>query len=157
MNRNALALFTTLAAILMAGSAMADTSLTAYGTYWDGDDSGKGAGLRLKKTFLGFGAVEGRGGYVNFSDTNTKIIPLDVSLNVRLPFMISPYAGIGAAYYYVSDTDLAGVGDQTGYFAQIGVEATFVWIGAMAEIRFHDIEGSYFDGTSYNLGLLLKW
>jgi hypothetical protein len=157
MNAKFHALSTALVALLIAGTALADTSLTAYGTYWDGDDSGKGAGLRLKKTILAFGAVEGRGGYVDFNNTNTRVIPLDVSLNVRLPFMISPYAGIGAAYYYVSSTDLPGTGDQTGYFGQIGVEATFVWIGAMAEVRFHDIEGSYFDGTSYNLGLLLKW
>lgn len=137
-------------------SLYADTSLTAYGTYWEGDDVGKGAGLRLKRTFLGFGAVEGRGGYVEFSDTNTEIYPLDVSINVRLPFIISPYAGIGAGYYYTK-SDLSSMDNTSGYFGQIGVEATFVWFGAMAEVRFHDLEGSYLDGTSYNVGLLLKW
>ena len=152
-------LHTTLLALvtigLIAGTTQADTSLTAYGTYWEGDtDIGKGAGLRLKKTFLGFGAIEGRGGYVEFSDTNTEVIPLDLSLNVRLPFLISPYAGIGAGYYLI---DSAVSGDVTGYFGQIGVEATFIWIGAMAELRFHDIEGSYLDGTSFNLGVLVKW
>jgi hypothetical protein len=146
-----------LSAVLSAASTLrADTSLTAYGTYWEGDDTGKGAGLRLKKTFLGFGAVEGRGGYVEFSDTNTEIYPLDVSINVRLPFMISPYAGIGTGYYY-ADSDLPGQDSISGYFGQLGVEATLLWFGAMAEVRFHDMEGSYFDGTSVNVGLLLKW
>jgi hypothetical protein len=135
----------------------ADTSLTAYGTYWEGDDIGKGAGLRLKKTILGFGAIEGRGGYVEFSDTNTDVVPLDVSLNLRLPFMISPYAGVGAGYYLIDSNDLSGVDDESGYFAQLGIEATFIWIGAMAEIRWHDIEGGYLDGHSVNVGLLVKW
>jgi hypothetical protein len=143
-------------AIAISSAARADTSLTAYGTYWDGDDTGKGAGLRLKKTILGFGAVEGRGGYVVFDDTKTDVIPLDVSLNLRLPFMISPYAGIGAGYY-ITSSDVPGMDNTTGYFGQLGVEATFVWIGAMAELRWHDIEGSYLDGTSFNLGLLVKW
>jgi hypothetical protein len=146
-----------LSAVLSISSTLhADTSLTAYGTYWEGDDTGKGGGLRLKKTFLGFGAVEGRGGYVEFSDTNTEVYPLDVSINARLPFMISPYAGIGAGYYYIS-SDLPGLDNSSGYFGQIGVEATFAWFGAMAEIRFHDLDGSYFDGRSVNIGLLVKW
>ena len=101
-------------------------------------------------------AVEGRGGYVEFSDTNTEVVPLDVSLNLRLPFFISPYAGVGAGYYLI-DSDLPNADDESGYFAQLGVEVTFIWIGAMAEIRWHDIEGSYLDGTSANIGLLIKW
>jgi len=150
-------LLLTLTAVLAITSTLrADTSLTAYGTYWEGDDTGKGGGLRLKKTFLGFGAVEGRGGYVEFSDTNTEVYPLDVSINARLPFMISPYAGIGAGYYYTS-SDLPGLDNSSGYFGQIGVEATFLWFGAMAEVRFHDLDGSYFDGRSVNVGLLVKW
>ena len=143
-------------ALSVAATLHADTSLTAYGTYWEGDDTGKGGGLRLKKTFLGFGAVEGRGGYVEFSNTNTEIYPLDISINARLPFIISPYAGIGAGYYYTR-SDRAELDNISGYFGQIGVEATLVWFGAMAEIRFHDLEGSYFDGRSVNIGLLLKW
>ncbi len=147
----------TLSAVhFIASTLHADTSLTAYGTYWEGDDTGKGGGLRLKKTFLGFGAIEGRGGYVEFSDTNTEMYPLDVSLNVRLPFFISPYAGVGAGYYYI-DSDLSAQDNVSGYFGQLGVEATLIWFGAMVEVRFHDLEGSYLDGTSVNAGLLVKW
>lgn len=145
-----------LATLVLACSAIAHTSLTAYGTYWDADATGKGAGLRLKKTFLGFGAVEARGGYVNFDDIKTDMIPLDVSINARLPFMISPYAGIGAGYYFL-DSDIGGSDNTTGYFAQLGVEATFIWIGAMAEVRYYDLEDDFFDGPSYNIGLLVKW
>ncbi len=158
MTKKTLALFAVLlSAGFLTSTSIADTSVTAYGTYWDGEDPGKGAGLRLKKTILGFGAIEGRGGYVTFDDTKTDIIPLDFSLNLRLPFMISPYAGIGASYNITqSDTPSLDT-NTTGYFGQIGVEATFLLVGAMAEIRWNDVEGSYFDGTSLNLGLLVKW
>lgn len=154
MKRTIPALFIALA--MMASSSLADTSLTAYGTYWDADNEGAGAGLRLKKTFLAFAAVDVRGGYINFSDTNTEAIPLEASINARLPFFISPYIGLGAGYYFL-DSDLADMDDSAGYFAQLGVEATFIWFGAMAEVRFHDLDEDYLDGTSFNLGLLLKW
>lgn len=144
------------AAALTTLAARADNSLTAYGTYWDADDSGKGAGLRYKKTILGFAALDGRVGYVNFDAIETDMIPLELSLNARLPFMISPYAGVGAGYYLL-DSGAPTYDDTSGYFAQVGVEATFLWFGAMAELRYHDLENNYFDGPSANVGLLLKW
>ncbi|MDF7807578.1 hypothetical protein P4E94_09030 [Pontiellaceae bacterium B12219] len=146
----------TLLLVLAAGLAHADTSLTAYGTYWDADSSGTGAGLRLKKTFLGFGAAELRGGYIDFSDIDTEMIPLDVSINARLPFFISPYAGVGAGYY-IFNSDMPNLDNNPGYFAQLGLEATFLLVGVMAEVRFNDLDGTYFDGASYNAGILLKW
>lgn len=148
---------TTLAALVLTSwIANADTSLTAYGTYWDADSSGKGAGLRLKQTFLGFGAVDGRAGYINYDSIKTDMVPLELSINARLPFMISPYVGVGGGYYALK-SDLPGFDNGTGVFGQLGVEATFIWIGAMAEVRWHDLEKDYFDGTSYNAGLLIKW
>jgi opacity protein-like surface antigen len=154
MKRTILTLTATIA--ILATTTLADTSITGYGTYWDAESSGAGVGVRLKKTFLGFGAAEVRGGYVNFDDIKTDMIPLDISINARLPFMISPYAGVGAGYYFM-DSDIPGFDNSTGYFAQLGVEATFVMIGVMAEIRYNDLEGSYFDGASYNAGILFKW
>jgi hypothetical protein len=142
--------------VLAAGLAQADTSLTAYGSYWDADTSGTGAGLQLKKTFLAFGAVELSGGYVDFNDINTEMIPLEVAINARLPFFISPYAGVGAGYY-IFNTDISGLDDNPGTFAQLGIEATFLMVGLMAEVRYNDLDGTYFDGTSYNAGILLKW
>ena len=134
----------------------ADTAITAYGVYWDGDDSGRGAGLRYRQTFMAFLAAEARTGYVEFTDTNTEVIPTEVSVIARLPFMVSPYAGVGSGYYFV-ESDIAGLDDFSGGFIQLGVEATFLWIGAMAEIRYYEMEESYLDGPAYNVGLLLKW
>lgn len=154
MKRTLLTLLSAMA--LMACSSLADTSLTAYGTYWDADSEGTGGGLRLKKTILAFAAADIRGGYVNFSDINTEAIPVEASINARLPFIISPYVGVGAGYYFLN-SDQSDTDNAAGYFAQLGVEATFLWFGAMAEVRYHDLDVDYLDGTSVNLGLLLKW
>ena len=153
---NKIVLILLIATGLLAGRSRADTSLTAYGTHWDADSKGTGAGLRLKKTFLGFGAVEARGGYVVFDDIKTDMVPLDVSINIRLPFLISPYAGVGLGYYLL-DSDHKTFDNSSGYFAQVGVEVTFLVVGIMAELRYHDMEESYFDGPSFNAGILLKW
>lgn len=145
-------------ALLMSiiGGAHADTVLTAYGSYWEGDDSGRGVGIRLKKTVLAFLALEGRTGYYEFSGSDTEVIPADVAVSARLPFMISPYAGIGAGYYF-ADSSTYSLDNFSGSFVQVGVEATFVWIGALAEVRYYDMEEDAFDGPAYNVGLLLKW
>ncbi len=119
---------------LTVGMVHADTSFTAYGVYWDADDPGRGAGLRVRKTFLAFMAVEGRSGYVEFTDSNTELIPAEISVVGRIPFVISPYAGIGTGYYFV-DSDIPGQDDFSGGFAQLGVEASLLWFGVMAEVR----------------------
>ena len=148
-------LFVSISSFVQAAS----TSLTGYGTYWDGDSDGLGGGARLKQTFLGFGAVELRGGYVKFDapgdDFDPEVVPLEVAANLRLPFFISPYAGIGAGYYFTSD--VPDMDDGGGYFVQVGVEVTFLWVGAMAEVRWHDLDSDFLDGPSANLGLLIKW
>ena len=57
----------------MAGTLYADTSYTVYGTYWEGDDSGRGAGVRVRKTLLAFLSVEGHAGYCEFTDSDTQL------------------------------------------------------------------------------------
>lgn len=144
---------------LCVTSAPAASSLAAYGSYWDAKDDGNGIGIRYRQTFAGFVGVEGRGGYVEFDDTDTKAYPLDASVNLRLPFMISPYFGVGLGYLPVSSS-VPSFDNETGSFAQLGIEVSIVWIGAMAEVRWHDISGKtgdYLDGNSYQLGVFLKW
>lgn len=142
--------------ISLIGSAHADTALSVYGTYWDGDDSGRGLGVRLKKTFLAFLAVEGRTGYYEFSGSDTELVPMDVAVSARLPFFISPYAGIGTGYYF-ADSKTYNIDNFSGGFVQVGVEATFIWVGALAEVRYYEMEEDAFDGPAYSVGLMLKF
>ena len=150
-------LFLTCAALLLSSAstlAVGKTTLTAYGTYWNHTDTAYGAGLRLSKSLIDIIYLDGRAGYVKTDTTQTEMVPLEVSLNVGLPGMITPYAGIGGGYYLV-DSDF--IDNQGGYFGQIGCEFIFTKIGALAELRYLDLEGDYFDGVSLNIGVLWKF
>ena len=136
----------------------ADSSLTGYVSYWDTDKAGEGDGygVRLKTTFLAFGSIEARGGVVELDDKVTTLYPVDLSINLRIPFIISPYVGVGAGYTFV-DSVRPTYNDMNTLYAHLGVEVTFVWFGVMAEVRAVDAEDNDFDGVSGNVGVLIKW
>jgi hypothetical protein len=142
---------------LVAGNALAvgSNGLTAYGTYWDGENPGYGLGLKYSKSLLDIVSVDGRGTYIMFDDVaDTTMVPLEVAFNLGFPGPISPYAGVGVGYYFI-DNPLFD--DATGYFGQIGLEFTIVKVGVMAELRYMDLEGEYFDDLALNVGILLKF
>ena len=138
----------------LSAGAVGKTTLTAYGTYWDQEETAYGAGLRASKSLLDMVYVDGRAGYVETETSNTEMIPLEASINLGLPGIITPYVGIGAGYYFL-DSDL--LDDRAGYFGQIGCEFIFTKIGALAELRYLDLEDDYFDGVSLNVGVLWKF
>ena len=145
--------------LCLAGTAHAlETSLAGYATYWNADRAGDGVGvgLRLQKVLVGMLAADASGGYVDFTNSDTQIIPLEASLKLSLPLFISPYAGVGAGYYVV-DSDIPGYDDSAGYFGTLGLEFKILAVGAFAEVRYVDIEERFLDGTSANIGLLVKW
>jgi|GEM_PF-1457676 len=148
----------TLLLISLVTVVSADTSLTAFSSRWDTDNAGEGDGYggRFKTTFLAVGAVEARGSVIEMDDEDTTLYPFDFSLNVRIPFIISPYAGVGVGYTLV-DSSSRNRDDMTTLHAHVGLEATFIWFGVMAEVRVQDAEDDDFDGTNYNLGVLFTW
>ncbi|MDF3130256.1 hypothetical protein P0Y35_13695 [Kiritimatiellaeota bacterium B1221] len=150
--------FLTVLFVLLPLLTHADSSLTAYASYWDTDKAGEGDGYgaRLKSTFLAFGSVEIRGGAIDMDDNITTLYPVDLSVNVRIPFLISPYAGVGAGYTFV-DSPRPAYNDMNTLYAHLGLEVTFVWFGLMAEVRAVDAEDNDFDGVSGNVGVLIKW
>ena len=142
-------LFTNLdASALLGGSA------ALYGTYWNADESGYGAGLKLNKSLFDILYIDGRGGYVSFDSGKVEVIPLEASLNIGLPGPITPYAGVGVGYYLI---DAPGAEDLSGQFGQIGIEFTILKLGVMAELRYLELEKSYFDGLSANAGIMWKF
>lgn len=140
----------------MAGNANAviDGSTTLYGTYWNADDSGYGAGIRLNKSILDTLYIDGRGGYVEFDQGDVKMIPLEASLNLYFPGPVSPFIGAGAGYYLIDHQSLDNRG---GFFGQAGLEVKVWIIGAMAELRYMELEDDYFDGLSLNIGIVLDF
>ena len=150
----------TMAALVLAGAGEAayggQTSLAGYLTYWDGSVDGVGGGVKVRKKFLGFFAADVRASYVDFSDLNTSVVPLEATLMVGIPFLIEPYAGLGASYYFV-DSDIPGIDNGTGVYGVFGLQLNLWVVGAMAELRWNETEGDLMDGMSANLGLMVKW
>ena len=149
-----------MAAVALVGFSGAaygsETSLAGYLTYWDGSVDGVGGGVKLRKTFLAFLSADVRASYVDFSDADTTVVPLEAALMVGFPFLVEPYAGIGVSYYSV-DSDIPGLDNSSGYFGVIGLQLNLVVFGALAELRYNEGEETFLNGTSANLGLLVKW
>ena len=143
-----------------------ETSLAGFLTYWDGIDSsgqsidGAGGGVKLRKKLLGVLAGDVRASYVGFSDVETSVMPLEATIMVGIPFILEPYAGIGAGYYFV-DSDLK-YENGAGGFGVLGVQFNMFVVGAMAEVRYNKVDVSVgdeylMDGLSANVGIMIKW
>ncbi len=149
-----------LAALTLAGmSGIAyggETSLAGYLTYWDGSVEGVGGGVKVRQKFLGFFSADVRAGYVDFSDADTSVVPLEATLMVGIPFFIEPYAGLGAGYY-IFDSEDPSIDDGTGVYGVLGLQFNLWVVGALAEVRWNETEADLMDGLSANLGLMVKW
>jgi len=132
-----------------------ETSLAGYATYWDGSSEGLGGGIKVRQKFLAFLAADVRASYVDFSDIETSVIPLEATLMVGIPFFIEPYAGLGVGYYFV-DSDQA-IDDGAGVYGVLGLQLNLWVVGAFAEVRYNETEEDLMDGMSGNLGLMVKW
>ena len=144
-------------ALLAIGfSTSAQAGFSAYGSYWNSDQEGFGAGVKYEKRFLAdFVAADVSAGYIDFSSEDTQVIPLETSLTLRIPFFIEPYAGLGVGYYPIeSDNDYQS---STGYFGVVGIQATILGIGALAEYRYLDAKEEFLDGNTFNLGLTISF
>jgi len=148
-----------MAALVLAGmnevAYAGETSVAGYLTYWDGSVDGWGGGVKLRKKFLAFLSADVRASYVDFSDLNTSVVPLEATLMVGFPFFIEPYAGLGASYY-IFDSDLP-IDNSAGGYGVLGVQFNLWVVGAMAELRWNEAEENLMDGMSANLGLMVKW
>ena len=86
----------TLAAIPFA--VQADES-SLYGSYWDAEelDEGYGGGAKLEFSLGPPLALDLRGSWITFDDSDLTVIPIEASLLLRLPMgEIIPYGGVGA-------------------------------------------------------------
>jgi hypothetical protein len=133
-----------------------ETSLAGYLTYWDGAADGLGGGIKVRKKFMGFLSADVRASYVDFSDLNTTVVPLEATFMVGIPFVLEPYAGVGAGYYLI-DSEVLGEDNSAGYYGVLGVQFNMFVVGALAEIRYNEGESSLLNGPSANIGLLVKW
>ncbi len=149
-----------MAALVLAGmnevAYGGETSLAGYLTYWDGSADGVGGGVKVRKKFLGFFSADVRASYVDFSNLDTSVVPLEATLMIGFPFVVEPYVGLGASYY-IFDTNIPGLDNGAGGYGVLGVQFNLWVVGAMAELRWNEAEETLMDGMSANLGLMVKW
>jgi len=125
-----------------------------YATWWDADrlDDGAGFGISTDYRLLGIFFVEGNAAYVDFDQG--WIVPLEASLNVKLPLPLTPYFGVGAGYY-LADHDR--VDSSWGTHMKLGGMFQLFGVGIFGEARFVDLEENALDGNTYLLGVNWKF
>ncbi|MDH3981746.1 MAG: porin family protein [Kiritimatiellaceae bacterium] len=135
--------------------AIGETGITAYGTYWNGEnEDGLGLGVKLTKSIIDVLWVDGSASYISFDPSGDSLVPLEATINVGLPGVVTPYAGIGAGYYFIDSPSLES---RAGYLGLLGVEISIKTVGLLAELRYHDLEGDALDDLSLRFGVLLRF
>jgi opacity protein-like surface antigen len=119
-------------ALASSGPALAvDFNAGAFGSYYDSDDAGEawGGGGLVRLGLAQWFALDARASYLEFSDSDLRMIPLEAAATFRLPLMqnkLIPYAG-GGVGYYIFDVKGANVSidDDVGFFPLVGLELRF--------------------------------
>jgi hypothetical protein len=112
-------------------AAAVDFSLGAFGSYYDADDAGDawGGGALVRLGIVKWVAVDARASYLEFSDSNIRMIPLEGAATLRLPLMqdkLVPYAGVGVGYYFYDvKSSNVKIDDDVGFFPLVGLEVRF--------------------------------
>lgn len=148
MKRTIILLSAIITLIAMVPNAHA---IGVYGQWWDA--IGDGFGIGVKQSFLPkipLVKLDGRVAWLNFSDANTDVFPLEVTASIGGLF----YGGVGLGYYIVSP-DVGGNDNQVGTSLQVGVEFAPVKFGGFAEARYTWLgDSSYLDATNLIAGVI---
>lgn len=119
-------------AALLALTAPAANALSVYGTWWKtSDDDAFGVTLQHRQNLTPLFSLDGRVGWLTFSDTKADIFPLELAALAKLGIF---YAGPGVGYYVFSgDADLD---NDFGYFLLGGVRLGLGALGVYGEAKY---------------------
>jgi outer membrane protein W len=118
-------------------------------------------------------SVDARASWVNFSDTDVDMIPLELAGLVNFSMLgerIVPYVGAGVGYY-LFEGDGADLDNEVGFFPVAGLEIGLQRLSLFAEARWLFLETDVdsakaelrnlieadVDGLGINLGLLFRF
>jgi hypothetical protein len=164
---------------LQPASAL-ELTIGPFGSYFDADEAGDawGGGVMTRLGIFDWLAVDARASYLDLSDTDISMIPLEAAATFRLPLMdkrFIPYAGAGVGYYlYEDDSDLIDIEDDVGFFPVVGLELRFGsnhqwalfgearWLFLSSDIdaaedELGDLDDDDIDGLAVNVGLLFRF
>jgi hypothetical protein len=146
-----------------------------FGAYLDSDDfqEAYGAGGKVKISVAEFLALDARGSYLEFSDTDVTMIPVELLVLLQIPVgdALRLYGGAGAGYYFM-DADRVELDDNVGYFPVAGAELGNKVVKFFGEVRWlaltsdvdeaeNELEGiadgdsASADGLGINVGLVI--
>lgn len=115
------------------------SDLGGFVSYLDSDDldAGYGGGVDLKINLVEAFSIDARASYLDFSDAEMSMIPLEVAalLNISLGEALGLYGGVGAGYY-LFDADGIELDDAFGYFPVGGVEIGVGDLKLFGEVRW---------------------
>ncbi len=178
MNVKGIAGLVLLAALAVVGSGCSHgrgVELGVFGTSLDADDFGQGygGGVKLELNPLDRVSMDVRASYVDFSDTNVDMIPLEAAGLLNFPMLgerIVPYVGAGVGYYWF-DGNGADIDNNVGFFPLAGLEIGLQRLSVMAEARWlflqadvdrakaelANITKANVDGIGINVGVLYRF
>lgn len=129
------------AALVLCSSFQSAHALGVMASWWQLDQSsedGFGLGLRERVQLIPLVGIETRATWINFSDTDVNVFPLEASGVVSLGLF---YGGIGVGYY-VFDAD---VENSFGWFLLGGVEFGLGGFGVFGDIQWRELTADFED------------
>jgi hypothetical protein len=108
-------------------------ALGAYATWWHAsDEDGFGVGVRQSTPVTANVSIDTRAAYVNLSDSDTRIFPLEV---VGIASLGSLYGGLGVGYY-IFDTKQGNADNSFGWHVLAGLQIALHHAGIFGEIKW---------------------
>jgi hypothetical protein len=113
-------------------------ALGVYGIWWmpdDSDEDGYGIGLKNQRNFTRLLALDARLSYINFSDPDASVVPIELTGLVHLGLV---YGGVGLGYYFFSGD--APLNNAFGWYVLLGAEIAVRKWGIFGEIKWQSLD-----------------
>lgn len=127
--------------VAMLGLAVMTPSANAIGlmaSWWqlnDANEDGFGAGLKNKMPIIPLVAIDTRASWINFSDSDMNVFPLEVTGLVTLGLL---YGGLGVGYY-IFDAENFDLDNAFGWYVLVGAEIGLGGFGVFGELKWTDL------------------
>lgn len=139
-----------LLAVALIGTTVQDArAIGAYVSWWNMDqanEDGFGGGLRMPIKILPILSIDTRASWVNFSDNDMNVFPLEAVGMVTLGLL---YGGIGVGYY-IFDADPT-IENSFGWHILAGVNIGLSAASVFGELKWTELEAD-FENIDVNLG-----
>jgi len=135
-----------LLAVALVGTTVQNAhALGAYATWWNIDetnDGGFGIGIRQPIKIVPVFSIDTRAAYVNFSDADLNVFPLEAVGIVSLGLL---YGGLGVGYYIFDTGGDVSFENSFGWHILAGVSVGVKPVTLFAEVKWTQLEADIKD------------